>query len=96
MSYPPTGTVTRVKGRVEGDVGTLPDAERRRRAPALDVERDGIAVVFTETDYLHRGAKTVDVKGEYRAVLSVEELHGAWFDGERRVEHFVLRLTSGA
>jgi hypothetical protein len=94
MSYPPTGTVTRVNGRIEGDVATLADAERRRRAPALDAGRDGIAITFTETDYLHQGAKTVDVRGEYRAVISAAELHGAWFAGERRVEHFVLRLAS--
>jgi hypothetical protein len=82
MSYPESGTVTRIEGDFLLTGAALP--------AGVEVLGGRVAIAFRETGYKRRGSRTIDLDGEYRAVVSDVAVTGAWMKDDRLVGRFRL------
>jgi hypothetical protein len=89
LEYMDEGTTTAISGEIV-TTGTTGDP--------IWAQLDGgslvpgrMAITFRETGYLARGARPIDFQGDYRALVTENEMKGAWFSGTRLVG--VLALT---
>jgi hypothetical protein len=74
MSYPNSGTITRVTGRVE--------PSSRDGAP--------VTVRWEETGYAQQGGRPIDLNGYYQATVSGDTMTGQWYQGTRLVAGFEM------
>jgi TIR domain len=90
IEYVNDGTFTSVDGRLMSeDRNTMTD---RLWVQIANRVSDHIALVFRETDYVSgkEGNRKISFNGEYRAILSLGQMSGAWVSQNRLVGWFEL------
>jgi hypothetical protein len=88
MEYPRYGTVTIVEGTIHQSWS--PDDEVWAQ---ITSDTHGYAAIFKETGYEREGGNDISFNGEYRALVTENEMSGAWVTGKRLVGLFTLRRT---
>lgn len=94
MEYPKVRIMTIVKGLIHESYPS--DDNRWTKINGEDPGTYRFAVSFTETGYHRRGQCEINLDGEYLAFATNDDMHGAWFSGNRLVGRFALRRTSSA
>lgn len=77
MNYPDSGTVTRITGNIE--------------TKGREIGRT--ALIWREEEYISKGNRTIDFRGDYKASVSDNTMTGAWYKNERHIADFQLEAT---
>ena len=77
MNYPGSGTATRIAGHI-----TTKEQEPGRAT-----------VAWQEEDYVSKGSRTIDFRGEYKATVSGNIMTGAWWKNEQLIAEFQLEAA---
>ncbi|MGR7026203.1 toll/interleukin-1 receptor domain-containing protein [Geodermatophilus sp. URMC 62] len=91
MSYLDSGTVTHLEGRRTTTAAEVADVIHRLR---LDAGASGdvrTALIFRESAVVTVGSRSINLDGEYLAIVRTGSMNGAWFSRSQKVAEFQLR-----
>lgn len=89
MEYPAEGTITKVEGALYSKWSTTDPIWAQLG------EQGGFrtAIAFREISYEKKGSSSISFDGEYRALIQVDAMTGAWFSRNRLVGVLSLQRT---